>query len=233
MKKVMIGIQARSGSTRLPRKSFAMIAGKTMLDHVIDACKHGAGLIERKLGVGVDVVVLTPTNDIIAKEFSNRVAIVEGEPYDVLARYKTAVDKYNPDYVIRVTGDCPLLPPFIIRNLMEMTLRKNYDYVSNCDPRCRTSIDGFDCEVITRKLFDYVEATATRQYDREHVTPLIRSSPPPWARIGVALNNIDLSHIKLSVDTNEDLAAVTEAFDSAYRKYEDGKAIYKGGVHKI
>ncbi len=231
--KILIGIQARSGSTRLPRKAFELIAGKMLLDHVIDTCKIAAHFINQKNMGDATVAVLTPSGDPIVGEFSDRVNIVEGSHYDVLARYMSAVTKYAPDYLVRITGDCPMLPPFIISNFMDMAIRRGYDYVSNVDERFRTAIDGYDCEVISSRLFNEMANKAIDSYDREHVTPWLRKNTPKWARMGIALNNHDMSDIKLSVDTKDDLDRVRRAFEGAYSKHEAAKAFYKNGVHKL
>ncbi len=230
---VLIGIQARSGSTRLPKKAFEMIAGRMMLDRVIEASRVAADMIE-KSGHRALVSVLTPFGDPIAMAFSTRVDIVEGPEADVLGRYKIAVEKHNPDAVIRVTGDCPLLPSSLVAYLFGLSFKNGYDYLSNCDERCRTSIDGADVEVISRKMFDHGAAKATEAYDREHVTPYMRRSPFPGARMGLAWNHFDLSGIKLSVDTPEDLENVRRHFETGYSKLQEAQKIYgKGAIHRL
>lgn len=218
-RKILIGIQARSGSTRLPRKAFELIGEKMMLDHVIEACKRAASYIVKKERVSARVAVLTPDGDPIATAFANRCDIVQGPEKDVLARYILALDEYEPDLVVRVTGDCPMLPSRVISRMMGLALQFGYDYVSNVDERFRTAIDGEDCEVISARLLREAGKLAVSSSDREHVTPLIRRMPPNWAEIGTAVNFFDHSGIKLSVDTLEDLERVRKAYDEAQRKY--------------
>lgn len=231
--KILIGIQARSGSTRLPRKAFEMISGRMMLDRVIEACKYAASNIE-KGGHKCAVAVLTPTGDDIVEEFSNRVEIIEGPEHDVLSRYELAVEKHEPELTVRVTGDCPLIPAPLINYLTNLAITKGYDYISNADDRFRTAIDGADCEVISRRLFEYAFEFATRPRDREHVTTFIRESRPEWARYALAHNHFDLSDIKLSVDTKEDLERVRKAFESSFTKYQEAVKFYgKGAIHRL
>ena len=109
-----------------------------------------------------------------------------------------------------------------------------YDYISNVDERFRTTLDGADCEVISRRLLDDTAQRATAPSDREHVTTLIRREPPAWAKIGVVLNHFDLSWIKLSVDTEEDLERVRRAAESAQRKHQEAAMVFgRGSVHTI
>lgn len=231
--KILIGIQARSGSTRLPRKAFEMISGRMMLDRVVEACKSAAGNLERR-GHKCTVAVLTPEGDPIVQEFKTRATIEQGPEHDVLKRYELAFNKYEPDLLVRVTGDCPLIPPPLISHLTELAITKGYDYMSNVDDRFRTSIDGADCEVISARLFDVLAEHARTPYDREHVTPFVRRSPPEWAKLGIALNHFDVSDIKLSVDTPEDLDRVRKAFETQFQKYQEAVRVYgKGGIHRL
>ncbi len=218
MTSVLIGIQARSGSTRLPRKAFETIGGKWMLDHVIDACKKSAAFIARD-GIKTRVIVLTPTADPIAQAFKSRCDILEGPEQDVLARYMLALDHHDPDYVVRITGDCPLIPSFVISRIISLALKHGYDYIGNGDERFRTSLDGVDCEVISTKLLEEVSRLAVTPGDREHVTTLIRRHPPAWANIGHVMNHFDHSDLKLSVDTPEDLDRVRKTYSSSEDKY--------------
>lgn len=230
--RVLIGIQARSGSTRLPRKAFELISGRMMLDRVIESAKAAARFID-KAGHRCSFAVLTPTGDPIVEEFSPRVEIVEGPEMDVLARYAVAVERYNPDSLIRITGDCPLLPASLIAYVHNLATTRGYDYISNCDERFRSSIDGADVEVLSRRLFDFLSEHARVPYDREHVTPFVRRTPPEWARMGFAYNHFDLSGIKLSVDTREDLDAVRKHFETSYAKLQEAQKVYGKAIHRL
>lgn len=233
MTRVLIGIQARSGSTRLPRKAWKLIAGRSMLDRCIEAASQAAKHIGKR-GVEVDVAVLTPEGDPIADEYAGRVRIVEGPEFDVLGRYGIAMAKYQPDFLVRVTGDCPLLPGYVIDGVVKLAIRDNCDYLGNSDERFRTSIDGVDTEVVSERLFEWLHIAATEPYDREHVTPLIRRTPPPWAKIGTVLNWFDLSSIKLSVDTQEELERARKAFEDANDKYRDAvRTLGQGNVYRL
>ena len=218
-KRVLIGIQARSGSTRLPRKAFELISGKTMLDRVIEACKKAAAYTSSRENAGIRVAVLTPVDDPIVEVFQNRCPIVEGPEHDVLTRYRIALDKFESDYVVRITGDCPMIPPYMISRLISLAVNHSYDYVSNVDPRFRTSLDGVDCEVVSARLMKSLHDLAASPEDREHVTLMARREPPEWANVGAAVSHFDHSHIKLSVDTPEDLERVRAAFSAADGKY--------------
>ena len=37
--------------------------------------------------------------------------------------------RYGGDIIIRVTGDCPLIDPFVVDNVITYFVANNYDYV--------------------------------------------------------------------------------------------------------
>jgi glutamate-1-semialdehyde 2,1-aminomutase len=226
--KVLIAIQARSSSTRLPRKAFMKIDNKEITQHVIDACDRACKYINEKNAThktSASVVMVVPTGDDLVKAYAGKVKIIEGPLQNVLARYLIALRDENPDYVVRITGDCPLIPPQLIQRCIQMAVKYRYDYFSNVDEECRTDPDGFDCEVISKRALVWIGRTAKELPDLEHVTLLIRTSPPKDLKIGHLVGGLDMSGIKFSVDTEEDLKFCREL-------YEKHKKKVKGGIRK-
>src|SRR3990167_7453281 len=214
--KVLIAIQARSTSTRFPRKSFAMLGRKTLLQHVLDACVSSESYTNSTLaryGVFCETAILCPLGDEIVAAHRGKVPIHEGPENDVLTRYVQAAKKFSADFIVRITADCPLIPPFLISKHITAATKNNLDYVSNIDERIRTEIDGFDCEVISKRALEWLDTNAKTEYDRQHVTPLIRKDSPKGFRIGHVIGQLDLSDIKLSVDTPEDLERVRRHYE--------------------
>ncbi len=237
MSRVLIAIQARSGSTRLPRKAFEAIGDKRMLDHVIDSCKTAKRYLLRhpeKPITAIDIVVVTPERDPIAEAFRGHCPVLEGPSSDVLGRYQLAAERFNPDYVVRITGDCPLIPDYIISKHVVIAVMNKYDYVSNVDEGSRTAVDGHDCEVMSTALLKWLADNATLDSDREHVTPMARRAPPDWAKHGAIIHYDDRSALKLSVDTMEDLTRVRAAYDTRNTKILFAQDKFgKQAVHRI
>lgn len=224
---VVIGIQARSTSIRFPRKSQALLGGRPMIEHVLEAANRAAKYINRhshKTFIQVNVALLVPRGDELADTYRKRTIVVEGADGDVLSRYVAAMDRLNADYMVRVTGDCPLIPPYLISKHIKTALQNRYDYVSNVDADSRTACDGNDCEVMSRKMLRYLSETATDPHDREHVTALARHAPPSWARIGHVVGFLYLTDLKLSVDTPEDLERVRAQYDRIQRAIQQAEA---------
>ena len=210
--RVTIGIQARSTSTRFPNKIMADICGKPMLQWIVEAAKESAKYLSKpnmSRGISASVCLLIPTNDPIRQVFHKSVQILCGSENDVLSRYTQCAEFFDSDYMVRVTGDCPMLPAHVITKCINVAVINGYDYVSNVDERLRLSFDGMDCEVISRRLLTYLKENVTSDYDKEHVTTYVRSDHlPAMFKTAHVIGYHDLSTLKLSVDTEDDLERV-------------------------
>lgn len=221
MRTVLIGVQARSSSKRLPDKIHMPIAYKPVLQWVLDACKGAIRYLRNdclKYNCEVKLVLLVPHGDKAGGLYKSQVTVIEGDERDVLSRYKNASDQFNADYVVRVTADCIFLQTHIISKFIKTALIRERDYTSNT--HIRTFREGLDCEVISKKLLNWLSENATDVEHKEHVTSLIHPPNPfPFQdaegrpNIAHMLNYYDDSELKTSIDTQED-------FDRAKRVFE-------------
>lgn len=208
--KVLIGIQARSTSKRFPGKVFEKLGNKMLLQHVIDNCLNPArhmNNVRDKSGISAEVALLIPKGDEIKARFKD-CNIYEGSEDDVLERYYNAAMASGSDYVVRVTGDCPLIPPPIITKCINSCVRNKLDYVSNVIVKVYP--DGFDCETFTFDALEKAHLTTKDKYDREHVTPWIHRQNFKFGHL-IPFSLADLNQ-KFSVDTEEDLLRVKESW---------------------
>ncbi len=196
-------IQARLGSTRLPRKILADIGGWPMLRHVW----------HRMDMVGIDLVIASPMEDQveICKAWSGfRVIAPECDSTDVLQRYFLTAKIYGFGAIMRVTGDCPLIDPTICSQVMHMFLDGEYDYVAN-DLR-PTYPKGMGCEVFTREALEraHQNVKPDNLKDREHVTPwIIRGARGDYFDgRNIRCPVVGVENLNFSVDTQEDLDLV-------------------------
>lgn len=161
MKKVTCIIQARRRSSRLPDKIFKSLAGKPVLEHVVERCQAIAHV--------TDVVVASPTgeeNDPIEElVLALGAQSYRGSEHDVLSRYWGAWNKCPAPYVMRVTSDCPLLDPKVCCELVEKVTTERAEYGALVGwPH------GLDCEVFSSGLLGRAFRYASHSGDREHVT---------------------------------------------------------------
>jgi spore coat polysaccharide biosynthesis protein SpsF len=196
-------IQARMSSSRFPGKVLAELGGLPMIAFMVRRLRAARTLDE--------VVVVTstdPSDDPLAAALSRHgVKHFRGDLNDVLQRYAAAAREYGAREVLRLTGDCPLIDPWIVDAVVESRRTSAADYASNIDPP--TFPDGMDVEVFTREVLERAVREAREPSEREHVTLWMRAD-----RAGLRRQNLvaisDLSSLRLTVDYPDDLAVVRE-----------------------
>lgn len=208
---IVIIIQARMGSTRLPGKILKQVLGKPLLDYEMERLHHV------KLAKSLVVATTTaPIDDIIEKHCHQKgYKIFRGSEDDVLDRYMKAAKASHADAVVRISGDCPLIDPAIVDEAINLYLT-NYpfvDYVSNTLER--TYPRGLDVEVFSFKALEAACRESTSPQEREHVTPYIWRHPETHPQLSLTQNK-DESHHRWTVDTHEDLALITKILESLY-----------------
>lgn len=191
-------IQARMGSERLPGKTLAPILEKPLLQHVIERVAAST-LVEGVILATTDKAEDDPVADLAQKL---GVKCFRGSENDVLDRTYQAAQKFNVEHIVRVNGDCPLIDPKVIDRVVEVYLSGQYDYVTNI----LTFPDGQDVEAFARQALERAWKEAHAASDREHVTAYIRKAGS--FRVFEVRNSVDLSHLKWSVDTEDDLKFV-------------------------
>ena len=139
--KVVTILQARTSSTRLPNKVLLPILEKPLLFYEIERLK--------RVTKSTYLVLAIPKGDLALKEFAYTLEIpcFEGSLGNVLDRYYKAAKTHLADVVVRVTGDCPLIDPRLVDQVIEAFLTHECDYASNTIDRSYPR--GMDTEVFS------------------------------------------------------------------------------------
>ena len=164
--KVLAITQARYGSTRLPAKILKEVSGRTLLEI------HLHRILQSKL---IDKLKIATTDEegskfIVAVADKVGVDYFKGSVEDVLTRFYDAAKSENPDYVVRLTSDCPLIDPSVIDEAIQFAIDGGYDYVRT-DAKCFP--DGLDTEVFKFSVLEKAFREANMASEREHVNPYI------------------------------------------------------------
>ena len=172
-RKVVAFLQARTDSTRFPKKVLKSLLGKPMIIHELERVNKSKFIDELILLTsleGTDDELVNIVNDYGYKIF-------RGSKDNVLERfYKCSQElKLNDDdIVVRLTGDCPVHDAIIIDELIAAFLSEECDYIANCVNPIYP--DGLDVEVFTFDALRESYKKATKLSQKEHVTPYIRDS---------------------------------------------------------
>jgi spore coat polysaccharide biosynthesis protein SpsF len=214
--RVVIIVQARMTSTRLPGKVLKTVLNKPLLEYQIERL--------RRAKLADEIVIATTDNgsEQPIVELCERLAVTcfRGSEDDVLARYHGAALASQADVVVRVTSDCPIIDPSVIDEVIRFYLDHctQYDYVSN--DLIRSYPRGMDTEVFSFQSLDEAFRESTRQADREHVTPFIYTQPQRYRLANIAYQDDQSCH-RWTVDTPEDFELIRRIIEMLYPRSSD------------
>ncbi len=222
--KTIVITQARSGSTRLPGKVLLKIKNKTLLEIHIDRIKK-AKRVDK-----IYIATTTNKNDSCIVDLSKDLDVNYfcGSENDVLDRFYQTAKREQPDWVVRLTSDCPLIDPELIDAVIEMAQERDLDYCSNT--LAELFPDGQDVEVFKFQALELAWKNAKLNSEREHVTPYIRKNSTYSKGSLFKSENYpapdNFGMVRLTVDEPNDLEAIRRivdnlGFDCTWRDYAD------------
>ena len=205
--KTILITQARIGSTRLPGKILKKIKEKSLLEIHLDRLK--------KCNYVSEIIVATTTNIedevIYNKSVELGVNSFRGSESDVLDRFYKSIEDKNPNWIVRVTSDCPLIDPKLVDDVIEFAIKNNKDYVANT--LIENFPDGQDIEIFKFTTLRKAWENAILNSEREHVTSYIRkNSDFNGGNLFTSLNydcQSDFSKIRMTVDEIRDFELIT------------------------
>ena len=206
-------IQARSSSTRLPKKVLKP------LPYGGDVCVLQQVIRRVQKSDLVDEVIVATTNEsedssIVDVAIKEKVPYYRGSLENVLERYYGAAVENDLDVIVRITSDCPCADYTVIDEVIQSHFDKKADYTSNglvdSFPR------GIDVEVINFNVLKRAYSEATEKYEKEHVTPFIYKTHPEEFKINKFIAPSDNSDIRITLDTPQDYALLCAVYDNLY-----------------
>lgn len=202
-KKIIIVTQARVGSSRLPNKVLLNLGKKKMIAHHLDRLKK-VTIADRIIVATTNERDIQPLIDLLIEE---NISFYQGSTNNVLERFYNAVFLENPDYVVRVTSDCPLIDPCLVSEVIKFTVNGNLDYGSNTLEEMFP--DGQDIEVVKFSALKKAYEESKLKSDIEHVTPFIRRNSTYLGGKVFSSDNYsnysNYSTIRMTVDELKDL----------------------------
>lgn len=211
--KVVAIVQVRMGAARLFGKPLKKVLNKPLLEYLIERLKRS------KL---IDEIILATTEqaqDDLFLDFAkkNGIRIFRGSEQDVLARYLGAALFSHADPIVRITGDCPLIDPKVVDQVIDFYLKNfpKFDYVSNTLKR--TFPRGLDVEVFSLKALQIASENAASREEKEHVTPYIYGHAEIFKLANIEAKE-DNSIQRWTVDTEEDFELIKKMIKWLYPK---------------
>lgn len=216
--KISCIIQARVGSTRLPKKVLLKIQGKEILIHVLERVSYSKK---------IDKIIVATTLDSDDDEIEtivqgynfSRVKVFRGSEEDVLDRYYQAAKETGADIIVRITSDCPLIDWNLIDQIITEFQKGDYDYVSNVLDR-RTYPRGLDVECFSFTILEKMWNICKEKREREHVTTYVRENQTLFRTKNIE-QDVDWSILRWTVDEKDDLKLIKIIYDKLYQNKPD------------
>lgn len=203
--------QARSGSTRLPKKVLLKIQGRELLRIQLTRLTNC-----REIDKIIIATTIDPEDDTIVGLCNSwNVAVSRGEINDVLDRYYQASLPYKPKWIVRVTSDCPLIDPELVDAVVKFAKVNDVDYASNI--LLERFPDGQDIEVFKFVALEQAWKEAILLSEREHVTPYLRKNCTFNGGNLFSSANFacvdDFSQIRMTVDEPRDFELISKLIE--------------------
>lgn len=202
-------VQARMGASRLPGKMLLPILSRPVLWHLI-----------KRLKAVEDATLVIATTDLEQDDAiaslceSENVLVVRGSSEDVLSRYVAAAKQYQFEMIVRITGDCPLMDPWMVSTMIRNFKQNHWDYYSNLRPR--TFARGLDCEVVSSSLLN-------RAYERRLPADVPEYVVVPYVerekenlRIGNYEASEKHSELRWTLDETADYELIKRVYEALY-----------------
>jgi len=206
--KIGVVIQARTASTRLPGKVLLPLAGRPLLQRMVERV--------RAAQTPLDVMVATTTSasDDPIVEICRAAGVpwMRGHPTDLLDRHLQAARAMGADLVVKIPSDCPLIDPACIDRVLA-AWEPELDFLSNLHPG--TWPDGNDVEAMPVAALELAHREARAPHEREQTTPFLWDQPQRFRTRNVVWEtgrDLSRSH-RFTIDWPEDYQLISAVYD--------------------
>lgn len=202
--KFIVIVAARLGSKRLPGKALLNLMGYPVIVFILKRLSTSK-IAEKIIFATTELAEDDPLAEMVGKYGFE---VFRGSNEDVLHRYAEAAKKYDTEYVVRVTGDCP----FVSGETLDWVLSKSqsagdFDLLTT-KPHFPS---GIDYEICKKECLLQLDAMSLKPDEREHMFnrmyhhpaeyKIIRLNPPP---------EIAQIQAPLLLDTLQDYVSLTQ-----------------------
>lgn len=199
-------LQVRLGSSRLPEKALAELSGRTVVEHAMRAL--------RDVPVNRHVVLTDENSAETLAPYAHRCGfgLFVGDPTDVLSRYAAAAEWYEPETIVRATGDNPLVSAHVARAALGLHDATGADYTALTGGPLGTGV-----EVVRAAALTEAARAAEDPYEREHVTPFLYRRPDRFSLcVELVPESWRAGDARVTLDTAEDYARIARLFSELY-----------------
>jgi spore coat polysaccharide biosynthesis protein SpsF len=199
----LIILQARTGSSRLPNKVMRSLHGIPLLIHCITRLRKVAKVL---------VATSDKKRDDSVEELATmaNTECFRGSEEDVLDRYYQVAKKFQAAFVIRATGDNPLVDIEEACRVRELIIKGELDYVTGAEIVAGKGLPiGVGIEAFSYKALERSWHEGHAEHHREHVNEYILENPDSFnIKRLKCLDHNSCPNLRLTIDTEEDFLFV-------------------------
>lgn len=207
--KIVAILQARLGSTRLPGKVLLPLAGKSMVQNIVERVRR-CSLLDY-------VIVAYPLKDhdafkFLFTDFIGTAGVSLGayasqdDENDLVARYLSASRAYDPDLIVRVPCDNPCIDQVYVDEAIRTYCEYPFVYYSNTTAECdEQMVDGIGAEVFSISRLQWLDRLTQGQ-------PVYREHPHKYFE-ECGLLQLPKADVRLDVNTQADYEFIKDMYD--------------------
>lgn len=214
---IVVTIEARMTSSRLPGKVLLPLGGRPVLERLIERIKRARYPDE--------VVVATTINkaDEPIVDLCDKIGCryFRGSENDVLGRVLGAARSVKAAVIVEITGDCPLTDSRHIDEIIEMFYSGDYDYAANSGFPVGLAAQAFPVKVLAE-----VDGLTDDPIDRAHVSYYIYNHPERYKLLyRKAQGDMFWPDLRVTLDEEEDHLFLKHIFEKLYEKNKNFSAV--------
>lgn len=202
------------GSTRLPNKILMPLTEQPLLLRMyqrVAAAKLTGTIVIAATDLKIDDPIIQLCEE-------NSIDHFRGNSTDLLDRHYKCALNYEPDAIVKIPSDCPLIDYNVIDKVLKYYIdnHNHFDFVSNLHPQSYP--DGNDVEVMSFDALKNAWQNAKLSFEREHTTPYLWENSDKF-RIGNVKwesgKDYSMSY-RFTLDYMEDYLFIKAVYDELY-----------------
>ena len=205
-------LQARTGSTRFPKKILKKIQNLTILEHIINRLNYSKKIKK--------IIVATTTNisdDIVENLcIKNNTLCFRGAENNVLNRYIECAKFFKANNIIRLTADDPFVDPYLIDEMANKFTKGKFDFISNTPNK--TFPLGLDVTIVKYKIMSKIPNLTNKKKHFEHVVNYLFENKQKYKYLYYDRPFDKYSQMRWTIDYKSDLQFVRKIYKNIYKK---------------
>ena len=207
-------VGARLNSSRLPGKHLLSLAGKPLIERVVERLRKCSSLNKIIVATTADEYNLPLVNWAETCEFADPFAYT-GDVNDLMGRINAVFESECPDYIVYICGDCPLLEPSFIEHALAQLQANPHMDSTQLKKGTITIHEGI--AAYSHQGWKKLMRISTSDLAREHVG-YADTLTPTLTKLEIE-DSADYSTIqhRISVDTPADYNFMQQVYERWYR----------------